>query len=178
MTQDLQQTIALLDRTPRVLKAWLHDLPEAWVDGNEGAATWNVVEVLGHLVYGDQCDWMTRTRTILEHGEARTFEPFDMQGHVSVIQGRSLNELLDEFAELRASNLAELKRLALDHEQLDLRGTHPAFGSVRLGEMLATWAVHDLSHIHQISRVMAYQYRELVGPWSAYLGVLGNKQAG
>lgn len=170
--QDLSQTIALLERTPRVLDAWLRDLPTAWTSENEGAETWNVVEVLGHLVHGERSDWMVRTRILLQHGEQRTFDRFDMKGHLNEISGKSVNQLLDAFASLRAENLAALRAMDLKPEQLELRGMHPAFGSVKLGDMLATWAVHDLTHIRQIARVMAHQYREAVGPWVEYLGIL------
>jgi hypothetical protein len=172
MEHDLQNTVSLLARTPVVLNALLRDLPEAWTLRNEGENTWSAFDVVGHLIYGERTDWMQRARIVLQFGEIRTFEPFDRLGQVREIQGSSMGQLLDEFTRLRAENLDELRDLKLGREELALRGRHPALGVVTLSELLATWAVHDLTHLHQISRVMAHQYREAVGPWSRYLGVL------
>jgi len=172
MEFDLSHTISLLNRTPAVLKTLLGDLPETWALRNEGENTWSAFDVVGHLIHGERTDWMPRTRTILQSGEAQTFEPFDRWGHVRESQGKSIGQLLEEFAGLRSGNLSELRALNLRQEDLERRGRHPALGVVTLSELLATWAAHDLTHLHQISRVMAHQYREAVGPWSAYLGVL------
>jgi DinB superfamily len=173
MTQpNLSVTIALLSRTPGALSALLRDLPDDWIHCNEGEGTWTFNDVVGHLIYGEQTDWMPRARLILEHGESRAFEPFDMMGHIQVCAGKSLDWLLDEFARLRAANLADMQALGLRPADLALRGRHPALGPVTLSELLATWAAHDLTHLHQLSRIMAHQYREAVGPWAAYLGVM------
>jgi hypothetical protein len=172
MEHNFSDSISLLARTPAALDGLLRDLPETWTLGNEGENSWSVVDVVGHLIHGDRTDWMPRTRIIMEFGETRTFVPFDMSGHKGEIQGKSLGQLLDEFARLRSKNLDELRAMKLRPEDLERRGRHPEFGTITLSQMLATWAVHDLTHVHQISRVMAYQYREFVGPWSAYLGVL------
>jgi hypothetical protein len=172
MEFDLGHTISLLSRTPAVLKTLLGDLPETWTLRNEGENTWSAFDVVGHLIHGERTDWMPRTRMILQSGEAQTFESFDRWGHVRESQGKSLGQLLEEFAGLRSGNLRELRALNLPLEDLERRGRHPALGVVTLSELLATWAAHDLTHLHQISRVMAHQYREAVGPWSAYLGVL------
>jgi DinB superfamily len=172
MNHDLQDTTALLSRTPSALDALLRGLPEIWTHRNEGGDSWSVFDVVGHLLYGDRSDWMTRAKIILQFGETRTFEPFDRLGQRREAEGKSLPQLLDEFARLRASNLDELRALHLHGEDLALCGRHPAFGSVTLSQLLATWAIHDLTHLHQISRIMAWQYREMVGPWSKYLGVL------
>jgi len=161
-----------LSRTPGALSALLRDLPEAWTHRNEGEGTWTVQDVVGHLIYGEQTDWMPRARLILEHGENQAFEPFDMMGHIQVCEGKSLDGLVDEFARLRAANLADLQALGLLPSDLALRGHHPALGLVTLSELLATWAAHDLTHLHQLSRILAHQYREAVGPWAAYLGVM------
>jgi hypothetical protein len=169
---DIQQTISLLTRTPAVLNALLRDQPEAWTLSNEGEDTWTPSDVISHLVYGERTDWMGRAKIILQFGETRTFDTFDRLGYKRENQGKSLNQLLDEFAHLRSQNLNELHDLNLKPEDLTQRGRHPAFGTVTLSELLATWATHDLTHLHQISRIMAHQYREAVGPWSAYLGVL------
>jgi DinB superfamily len=167
-----QDTISLLSRTPAALDALLRDQPETWTIRNEGENTWSALDVVGHLIHGERTDWMPRVTLMLQFGEARTFDPFDMSGHLQVIQGKSLGQLLDEFARLRSENLGELRALNLRPDDLERRGRHPAFGLVTLSELLATWAVHDLTHLHQISRIMAHQYREAVGPWSKYLGVL------
>jgi DinB superfamily len=172
MEHSLQDTISLLSRTPTVLNALLRDLPETWTLRDEGENTWSAFDVVGHLIHGERTDWMQRARIILQFGEARAFEPFDRLGHAREIQGKSLGQLLDEFARLRAENLGELRGLNLGQEDLDRRGLHPALGVVTLSELLATWAAHDLTHLHQISRVMAHQYRDAVGPWSRFLGVL------
>ena len=172
MKHDLQYTIALLARTPAALNALLRDLPEAWTLGNEGGSTWNATEVVAHLIYGERTDWIPRAKIILQFGEARTFEPFDRQGALRESQGQSLGELLDEFARARTVSLEELRAMHLHPEDLTRRGRHPAFGPVTLSQHLASWAAHDLTHLHQVSRILAHQYREAVGPWSAYLGVL------
>ena len=168
----LQDTISLLTRTPAALNALLRDLPETWTLQNEGDNTWSAFDVVGHLIDGERVNWMPRVKMLLQFGETRTFEAFDRWGHIRESQGKSLGQLLDEFAHLRVANLDELRALNLQQEDLAQRGQHPAFGVVTLSELLATWAAHDLTHLHQISRIMAYQYREAVGPWSKYLGVL------
>jgi hypothetical protein len=172
MEQDLQHTISLLARTPVALDALLRDLPQAWTLQNEGESTWSPFEVVGHLIHGERTDWMPRARMVLQFGETQTFESFDRWAQLRESQGSSLGQLLDEFARLRSENLGELRALNLRREDLERRGRHPALGVVTLSELLATWAAHDLSHLHQISRVMAYQYRAAVGPWRAYLGVM------
>lgn len=172
MEHNLQHTISLLTRTPAALNVLLRDLPETWTFRNEGKNTWSAFDVVGHLIHGERTDWMLRARVVLQFGESRTFEPFDRRGQVRESQDKSLGQLLDEFARLRSENLAELRALNLRQEHLELRGRHPALGVVTLSQLLATWAAHDLTHLHQISRVMAHQYREAVGPWNQYLGVL------
>jgi DinB family protein len=172
MEQNLRDTIALLARTPATLDALLRDLPESWTSRDEGAGTWSVFDIVGHLNHGERTDWMPRARMILEFGETRAFEPFDRWGQERESAGKSLGHLLDEFARLRSQCLAELRALNLQKEELERRGRHPALGGVSLSQLLATWAVHDLTHLHQISRVMARQYDAAVGPWHAYLGVL------
>jgi hypothetical protein len=172
MEHNLQHTMSLLARTPAALDALLRDLPEAWTFRNEGENTWSAFDIVGHLIHGERTDWMPRARIILQFGETRTFETFDREGHVRESEGKSLGQLLDEFARLRSANLNELHALNLRQEDLPLRGRHPALGVVTLSQLLATWAAHDLTHLHQISRVLAHRYRELVGPWSAYLGVM------
>ena len=172
MEQNLPNTVALLARTPAVLDALLRDLPEAWTMRNEGAGTWSAFDVVGHLNHGERTDWLPRARVILEFGATRDFDPFDRWGQERESAGKSLGQLLDEFARLRAEGLAELRAMNLQPEDLERRGRHPALGVVTLSQLLATWAAHDLTHLHQISRVMAYQYDAAVGPWHAYLGVM------
>jgi len=172
MEFNLPETIALLNRTPAVLNSFLRGLPERWTQSNEGQGTWNAFDIVGHLIHGERTDWMPRVRIILTDGENRPFEPFDRFAQATWSQGKSLTQLLDEFARLRQENLAALEALHLQPGDLERRGRHPALGVVTLSELLATWAAHDLTHLHQLSRVMASQYREAVGPWSAYLGVL------
>ena len=168
----MEQTLSLLTRTPAVLDALLRGLPELWTHRNEGADSWTAFDVVGHLIHGEKTDWIPRTRMILAFGESRPFVPFDRLAQQRDSAGKSLPQLLDEFAERRAQNLRELAALNLTEEDLARRGRHPELGVVTLAELLATWAVHDLTHLHQLSRIMAHQYREQVGPWSAFLGVL------
>jgi len=172
MKDDLQETMALLTRTPAVLDALLRDMPETWTMQNEGEDTWSVFDVVGHLIDGERVNWMPRARMIRQTGEKETFVPFDRGGNIRESQGKSLVQMLDEFAKLRAANLNEVRALNLGKEDLKQRGRHPAFGVVTLSQLLSTWAIHDLTHLHQISRIMAHQYREAVGPWKEYLGVL------
>jgi len=172
MEHNLESTISLLSHTPASLNALLGNLPEAWTHTTEGPNTWSAFDVVGHLIHGELTDWMPRARIILEHGESRAFEPFDRFGQDRASKGRTIDELLREFEHLRAERLAELKALNLRPDDLARRGRHPELGVVTLSQLLATWAVHDMTHLHQISRIIAYQYRQAVGPWSAYLGVL------
>jgi len=172
MEQNLQNTLALLARTPVALNALLRDLPEIWTLRNEGDTTWTAFDVVGHLLHADRTDWLPRVKKILQFGESQAFEPFDRLGQVRESQGKSLTQLLDEFARVRAEKLDELRALNLQPEDLKRRGLHPALGAVTLSELLATWATHDLTHLHQVSRIMAYQYRDVVGPFGKYLGVL------
>jgi len=172
MGHNLQHTISLLTRTPAALNVLLRDLPETWTLQNEGENTWSAFDVVGHLIHGERTDWMVRAKLILQSGETQPFARFDRWAQQRESQGKSLGQLLDEFAGLRAENLDELRAMNLRAEDLERRGRHPALGVVTLSELLATWAAHDLTHLHQISRIMAHQYREAVGPWTAYLGVM------
>jgi hypothetical protein len=169
---NLAEAVAILTRTPTTLNALLRGLPNAWVRCNEGKDTWSAFDIVGHLIVGERTDWMQRLRIILENGEARPFDPFDRFAQEKESKGKSLEQLLDEFARLRKENLAALQVLNLQPKDLTQRGKHPALGVVTLSDLLATWAVHDLTHLHQLTRVMAYQYQDAVGPWKAYLGVL------
>jgi hypothetical protein len=172
MTHNLNDTVSLLARTPLALNALLRDLPDTWTLRNEGDKTWSAFDVVGHLIHGERADWVPRVKMILEFGETRAFEPFDRWGHEREVKGKSLGQLLDEFARVRAENLDKLRAFNLQPEDLEKRGRHPALGVVTLSQLLATWPMHDMTHLHQISRIMAYQYHDTVGPWEAYLGVM------
>lgn len=167
----VSEVISVLERTPAVLRALLQELPAPWLAKHEGEAAFGPHEVLGHLVHGEKTDWVPRARVILEHGVGQPFVPFDRHGFRDA--GRlSMPELLDEFESLRRSNLEFLASLALSPSQLALQGRHPELGTVTLGQLLATWVVHDLNHIAQVLRVMSTRYQAVVGPWRQYLGIL------
>jgi hypothetical protein len=172
MEHNLSHTFALLSRTPATLDALLRDLPDAWTRSHEGENTWSPYDVVGHLIHGERTDWMPRVKCILESGETRAFEPFDRWAQFRESEGKSLPQLLDEFTHVRTKNLDELRALNLQPSDLARRGLHPSLGGVTLSQLLATWAAHDLTHLHQITRVMAHQYDVAVGPWRPYLGVL------
>jgi hypothetical protein len=169
----LEEAIPVLERTPAVLSALLEDLPKAWIGAREEAEAWSPGEIVGHLIHGERTDWIVRTEILLAHGETRPFTPFDRFAQFEASRGKTLHELLDIFAGLRAANLIRLESLGLTPADLERRGRHPELGPVTLGELLATWVAHDLSHIAQIARVMGRQYTEAVGPWRAYLPMLG-----
>jgi hypothetical protein len=172
MEFDLTAGTAILERTPHTLRAMLAGLPSGWIDANEGPETWSPYDILGHLIHGERTDWMARAQLILAQGPQRRFAPFDRFAQFRESQGRSLADLLDEFARLRAGNLATVAGWRLTDDQLALEGEHPEFGPVTLRQLLATWVAHDLGHVAQTARVMAKQYREAVGPWRAYLPVM------
>lgn len=163
---------ALLGRTPRTLRVLLAGLPEPWIRTNEGPDTFSPFDVVGHLVDGEETDWMTRARIILARGPDPRFAPYDRYRHLGRNAGRSLASLLDEFERLRGENLETVASWGLSEQQLALPGIHPVFGAVTLRQLLSAWVVHDLGHIAQIARVMAKQYRDAVGPWVQFLPVL------
>lgn len=172
----LEESMAVLERTPGVLSAMLRGLPLPWILATEGPGTWSPYVVLGHLIHGEKTDWMARLEIILRDGTARTFDPVDREAQFRNGTERPLEDMLEEFTELRRANLERLSAFALRPEQLELQGTHPAFGTVTLRQLLAAWTAHDLAHTLQISRVMARRYREEVGPWAQYLSVLGDRE--
>jgi hypothetical protein len=161
----------ILSRTPAVLSALLEGVSSDWAKANEGDDTWSAYDIVGHLIQGEHTDWITRARIILEHGESQPFEPFDRYAQFEKSKGESLEQLLEEFDLLRKANLKALKKMSIAGS-LDLTGTHPELGRVTLGQLLATWVAHDLSHISQAARVMCRQYTDEVGPWKAYLPLL------
>lgn len=172
MTFELKHALEILQRTPSVLQTLLQGLSEPWQRNNEGPETWSPYDVVGHLIHGEETDWIPRLQIILQHGEARAFDPFDRVAFFEKSKGKTLTELLEIFASLRAKNLQTLLALDLQPRDFDRTGVHPAFGRVTLRQLLATWVVHDLGHLRQIARVLAKQYGEEVGPWREYLSVL------
>ena len=166
------EAVAILRRTPPTLKALLTGLPEAWTTSTEGSGTWSAYDIVGHLLAGEEADWIERTRIILEHGEQRPFDSFNRTAMFEDYQGFSLEQLLSAFEEARNKNLETLRDFNITPEKLALRGTHPALGTVTLSQLLATWVAHDLNHMGQIVEVMSRQYADAVGPWIAYLGIL------
>jgi len=169
----LEEGIEVLRQTPSAVNALLRPLSNPWSERNEGPNTWSPFDVVGHLIHGEETDWIPRARIIINDGETRPFEPFDRVAMFEKSKRKPLVELLDTFSNLRSSNIQELEQMNLTPVMLEKRGTHPELGPVTLAQLLAAWVVHDLGHISQIVRVMARQYRDEVGPWSAYLSILG-----
>lgn len=167
--------VAILERTPAAISALLDGVPDTWVRATEGEGTWSPYDVVGHLVHGERTDWMSRARHILS-GEALPFAPFDRTAQFTASEGKSLGELLATFRELRGRNVAALLEMNLGESDLGRTGQHPDFGEVTLGQLLATWVVHDLDHVAQIARTMAKVYTDAVGPWQAYLSILRDRQ--
>ena len=172
MDFDLLHARELLSRTPSTLNSMLRDVPESWLVQNEGPETWSTYDIVGHLIHGEETDWIPRAKIILEHGDARAFEPFDRVAMFEKSKGKSIAELLDMFMELRKQSLHELDEMNLTPALLERRGKHPELGIVTMKQLLATWVVHDLGHVRQVVRVMAKQYRDAVGPWKQYLSIL------
>ena len=172
---NLDDVLAVLVRTPAAFTALLERLPDTWVAATEGPDTWSPYDVIGHLIHGELTDWIPRARHILG-GDTRPFEPFDRTAQFTNSQGKSLAELLARFAALRRDNVAALVEMNPTGEDLNRKGLHPELGEVTLGQLLATWVVHDLDHVGQIARTMAKVYADAVGPWSAYLSILQDRQ--
>lgn len=172
MSFELNSAIDVLRRTPAILHAWLGGIADEWAEIDEGPGTWSPRDIVGHLVHGEETDWMLRVDWIRTHGEKQPFPPFDRFAQEKRFRGWSLDHLLERFDEKRQANLAALEALELDPSHLEARGLHPALGTVTLGELLATWVAHDLDHLAQIARVMAKRYGDAVGPWAQYLRIL------
>ena len=168
----VNESIAVLERTPPTLDALLRGLPAVWTQADEGADTWSPYIVVAHLIHTENTNWMPRLETILEHGANKPFPPFDQSGQLRNPASTPLPELLDELSERRAESLVRLRALDLDEAALALYGTHPALGDVTLRQLLAAWTGHDLTHLAQIVRVIAKRYRNGVGPWSRFLSVM------
>ncbi|HEY7984596.1 MAG TPA: DinB family protein [Ktedonobacterales bacterium] len=172
MDYQYDDAVAILRRTPATLAALLRGLPEAWTNATEGPGTWSAHAIVGHLLHGDEADWVPRARIILEHGEARPFESFDRAAMFEKYRGAILDDLLAAFERVRAKNLLDLAALDITPDKLARKGTHPALGTVTLAQLLATWVAHDLNHIGQVVEVLARQYDAAVGPWRQYLAIL------
>jgi hypothetical protein len=172
VTFDLATATEVLARTPSVFRAMLGGLSPEWTDATEGPGTWSPFDILGHLIHGERTDWIPRARIILAPGTDRRFTPFDRSAQFAASKGKSIGDLIEEFATLRTANLRTLADWKLTSRQLALEGEHPDFGPVTLRQLLATWVTHDLGHIAQTARVMAKQYREVIGPWRAYLPIV------
>jgi len=168
----LIEAIEILERTPAVLISLLSGLSDRWIYNNEGGESWTPYDIVGHLIHGEKKDWIERANIILEYGEDKAFEPFDRFAQFKDSVGKTLNDLLEEFTKLRKANIEVLNNLNLDEKDLNKKGIHPEFGNVTLKQLLSTWVVHDLSHIRHISRVMAKQYKNEIGPWEKYLRVI------
>jgi hypothetical protein len=172
MKFQLEQTVEILSQTPETLQSLLGNLSEDWTMKNDDSEKWSPFVVVGHLIHGEETDWVPRAEIILAQKENRTFEPFDRFAQFEISKGKTLSELLQMFAKMRGENLETLKSWDLTDEHLNLKGVHPELGEVTLEQLLATWAVHDLTHIRQIVSVMAKQYSDSVGAWKAYLSIL------
>lgn len=172
MNFQIPQAIEILSQTPSTVKSLLGNLSNDWIYAKIDEESWNAFDIIGHLIHGEETDWIPRAKVILAQGENITFEPFDRFAQFDASKGKTLPELLDCFAELRRKNLETLESWNLTDEQLKLKGIHPELGEVTLKQLLATWAVHDLTHIRHLSIVLAKQYAENVGVWKEYLTIL------
>ncbi len=177
MDFNINDALPVLERTPQVVSDLLKNLPDPWLYKNEGGDTWNPYDVVGHLIHGERTDWIARMNICLSDGPNKKFEPFDRTAMFEESKGKSLDDLLTEFANLRRQNVQKLKAVSFDEETLSKKAIHPVFGEVNLKQLLSTWVVHDLTHIYQIIRVMAKQYDTEVGPWKQYLGILKDRQS-
>lgn len=174
---NIDEAISILNRTPKVLSIQLSGLSEEWLRSNEGGSSWSPHQVLGHLVYGEETDWLPRTKIILEFGRKKEFEPYDRFAQDRLYVDKSTEELLDLFAIKRAQNLESLENMALSFTDLKKKGKHPELGEITLLEMLSAWVVHDFGHIVQINRTLAKNYKNEIGPWSKYLTVVRSNPA-
>jgi len=172
MNFELNKSIEILERTPKVLNTLLNGLSDEWINNNEGENTWSPYDIVGHIIFGEKTDWIVRIKTILSDYENKIFEPFDRFAQLNENQNRPIADLIEEFKILRKKNLNELESFNISRKDYEKVGIHPEFGNVTLKELISTWAVHDLGHIAQITRVMSKQYKNEVGPWINYLGIL------
>jgi len=175
MDFSIDEALPVLERTPGVLRSLLSGLPSAWTDATEGPRTWSPFDVVGHLIHAERTDWIPRVEHVLRHGDATPFPPFDREAMFVASKGKSLAQLITTLDELRSESLRRLRDLNLTDADLARTGRHPEFGSVTLRQHLSTWVAHDLTHVHQVVRVMAHQYSDAVGPWRQYLSILRNR---
>ncbi len=169
----LEKSVALLQVTPVIMHSWLAQLPRDWILSNEGDDTWSPFDVVGHLIHGEKTDWIPRAEIILSDSENKEFIPFDRFAMFAESQGKSIQDLLSEFEELGRLNIERLRSMQIAEVDFDKTGLHPDLGKVTLRQLISTWVVHDLDHIGQIAGIMARQYKEEVGPWQNFLGILG-----
>jgi len=172
MKFDLNKSIEILERTPGVIEVMLKGISTEWIMNNEGPDTWSPYDVVGHLIHGEKTDWMARLDIVLSDGKNKKFKPFDRFAQFEESKGKSLNALLNEFKTIRKENIIKLRIKKIESSDLSRKGIHPVFGEVTLKNLLSTWVAHDLSHIAQIARVMAKQYKTEVGPWKEYLPIM------
>lgn len=172
MKFQIDKAIEVLQRTPSVIDSMLRDISDDWAKNNEGGDSWSPYDIVGHLVHGETTDWIARLEIILSEGGEKRFKPFDRFAQFSESRGKSLNQLIDEFKDIRQKNIATLRSKNLDETGMNKTAEHPAFGTVTLRQLLSTWVAHDLGHIAQIARVMAKQYKTEVGPWTEYMPIL------
>jgi len=172
MQYDHKKSLEVLERTPVVLKTLLGDLDSDWVIGNEGPETFSPFDIVGHLIHGEKTDWRPRIQLIIKYGNTKTFELFDRFAMYEESKGKTISRLLQEFEDLRKENIAWLRSLDLENVDLDKKGMHPQLGEVTMKNLLATWVIHDLTHISQITRVMAKQYKDAIGPWTEFFRIL------
>ena len=175
MKFNINLAMQILERTPHVVDAMLRNLDDQWTMSNEGGDSWSAYDVVGHYIHGERTDWLSRAQIMISDREDKHFTPFDRFAQFTESQGKSLSDLLHEFKKLREDNLRELKKIEFSDDVLSRIGIHPKFGEVTLEQLLSAWVVHDLTHIHQLSRVLAKQYDEAVGPWKEFLGVLNDR---
>lgn len=178
MNFSTHEAIEILSRTPGALRAMLSGLSDTWIKTTEGGKTWSAFDVVGHLIHGEETDWIPRLRIILEFGESKPFPTFDREAQFEKSKGKTLSELLDKFGRLRVENIGTLKQILAKGIDLDHRGTHPELGVVTARQLIATWVVHDLDHLHQITRTLGKRYKEDVGPWRKYLSILDERKKG
>ena len=172
MEFNLQDVISSLSKTPVILNEYLRNLPKDLIHQNEGKDTWSPFDIVGHLIHGEKTDWIVRAQIIVSDHQNKEFEVFDRFAQFEASQGKTIDQLLAEFEELRKENISKLKAMNPDQEMLLMEGIHPEFGAVTLQQLLTTWMVHDMGHISQISRVVSKQYKNAVGPWVQYLKIL------
>ena len=172
MKFNIDKAMPILERTPAIVALLLKDLDNDWINNNEGQDTWSPFDVVGHYIHGEKTDWRPRVNKILEKGTSSAFDPYDRFAQYQESKGKSLSQLLDEFENLRAANMKWFKSLGLTTVKLDAEGMHPVLGKVTLRQLLATWVIHDLTHIAQVTRVMAKQYKEEMGPWIKFFRIM------